>query len=141
MILYSFLIILFGFAACEESSSKAPIAQRSVENSTKQLMIQETDSAAVSCLQVCGLEARETVYSDCIGSGVDRQDCGISAREWYRECLENRCDETAIEIDNCRTSCRLDVKEEKQFCNSAEDKQSCLEEVRSSIRSCIDTCQ
>ena len=144
MIPTSFFLVFFGLTACQEVDSKETIdsttTTHSTENPKRQHVLQNLDSTA-SCLEVCGFEARGTVYADCINDGEDRQECGVSARSWYRECLETRCGEAAIEFDNCRTSCRIDQKEEKYNCNFVEDKQDCLEGVRSTIRSCIDTCQ
>ena len=50
---------------------------------------------------------------NCIDDGEDQQDCGRSARSWYRECLESRCDQATIDLDNCRTSCRIDKRKKK----------------------------
>ena len=144
MISTSFFFFFLGLSACEETPNKvnptSNISSHSVENATLRLLQQDTDVDA-TCLEVCGFEARGTVYANCIDDGEDQQECGISARSWYRECLESRCDQAAIDLDDCRTSCRIDKKDEKDNCNFADDKQNCLKEVRSSIHSCIDTCQ
>ena len=144
MILISFFLVVLGLTACEEVDSKETInsttTTHSIENPKREHVLQNLDSAA-SCLEVCGFEARGTVYADCIDDGENQQECATSARSWYRECLESRCGEEAVAFDNCRTSCRIDHKEEKYNCNFAENQQNCLEEVKSTIRSCVDTCQ
>ena len=91
-----------------------------------------------SCLENCGYEARGTIYASCLEMGDTQQNCGSSARVWYRECLESRCDESAVQQDDCRTDCRLQAKENLQQC--AADDNECTRHIRTLMRTCVDEC-
>ena len=138
------LFFFIGLTGCEEASKEnttSSIIQNTSESSGRQLLSQSPAENA-SCLDVCGHEARGTIYSDCISANEDQRECGIEARAWYRECLESRCDDRAIQIDDCRTSCRVNSKEERLQCsNKTTEEQTCLRQVKSDMRTCIDSCQ
>ena len=98
----------------------------------------EPDEEA-SCLEACGYEARGTIYASCLEDGTMQQECGHSARVWYRECLQTRCEESAVQLDDCRTDCRINSKEQIAQC-STNDKE-CKNQIRTVMRTCIDECE
>lgn len=101
----------------------------------------ESVSDEASCLEVCGHEARGMMYDSCLETGETQKECGRSARVWYRECLQTRCEESAIQQDDCRTDCRINAKEQKQYCEQdSANEQECNSEIRSVMRTCIDDC-
>ena len=96
----------------------------------------------LTCLQQCGQDARGTIYSDCLDEGGDHQECGVTGRQWYRECLETKCDESAIQLDNCRTDCRVQTKEAHKKClDQGIDTEQCREQKIFSVQTCIDECE
>ena len=95
----------------------------------------------VSCLEQCGQEARATIYSDCLTAGGEQQECGSTGREWYRNCLQTRCDESALQQDDCRTECRSNAKNEFQQCRDAEEPEVCRTQLKDNKRECIAECK
>ena len=96
----------------------------------------------LTCMQQCGQEARGTVYADCLDEGGNRQECGTSGRQWYRECLETRCDEAAVQLDDCRTECRITAKQAHVQClDGGTEAETCREQKNLSVQSCIERCE
>jgi len=132
--------------ACEETyeanvTSTVP-PEESSETTPKRQLIQSNNPQELSCLKQCGAEARGTVYGDCIEAGEDQQECAVTGREWYRECLAERCGEAALQQDDCMVECRLSSKDEhKQCVAETEDPKICRENVRSKVRECIAECE
>ena len=136
------ILLCFSLTACRESeppqveddSSHTPARQRTAEN--------QHPAQELSCLEQCGQEARGTIYADCLAEGGDKQDCGSTGRQWYRECLETRCGAEAIQEDNCRTACRSHSKEEFHQCVENDgSKQEGRSQSRNNLQSCIAECQ
>ena len=92
-------------------------------------------------MKQCGQEARGTIFADCLEDGGERKECGTTGREWYRNCLETRCDESAVRIDDCRTECRMDSKKEYGECIKETDSQECRMQTKSSREECIAECE
>ena len=138
-ILISSLLLLY---ACEESSQHSATESSPVaaQNQTGEARI-ATAQADQSCLQTCGTEARAGVYSDCLEEGGEQQDCGASARVWYRECIESRCTEADIELDDCRTECRKSFKPAFEQCVAdTESETDCRTNTRATVKECIAKC-
>jgi hypothetical protein len=94
-----------------------------------------------SCMKQCGQEARGTVFADCLENGGAREECGSSGRAWYRTCLEERCDESALQIDDCKTDCRINAKIEATQCMDSEtDEKECRSARKESVQECITQC-
>ena len=138
-IILSFFLLLF---ACEEAPehSATTQAQPAAQERTGEARI-ATAQSAQSCLKTCGTEARGGVYSDCLEEGGAQQDCGTSARVWYRECIESRCTEADIELDDCRTDCRTSFKPAFEQCVAdTNDETECRTSTRASVKECIVEC-
>ena len=74
----------------EDNSQNPEVVQHSLENASDQ-------EVSATCKQECGLEARGIVFADCMDDGGVREECGSSARIWYKECLFSRCQESPQE--------------------------------------------
>ena len=136
----SLLICSMNLIGCEADVSEVSEHKETV--ATARPFTQSESNDAQSCLEACGAEARGTVYASCIETGETRQECGSSAREWYRDCLHTRCDESAIQQDDCRTDCRINVKDQIRECASdPTNEQECKSEIRTVMRTCIDECE
>ena len=94
-----------------------------------------------SCLQECGYQARSGLYTDCLENGGEQKECGATAREWYRDCLETECTEEEVQLDDCRTDCRLDAKRSFERCLPESDEQTCRSAKRSETDSCLAECE
>ena len=92
-------LITLSLAACKEVPPTNPAQEGSRETianeSLRQVSLSE-ESGDITCSEQCGLEARSGVYKECMADGGDRQDCGVTGREWYRECIASRCDASAV---------------------------------------------
>ena len=139
-ILLSSLLLL---CACEEASehSQSTEAQQiSVQDQTGESRI-ATAQADQSCLKTCGMEARSGVYSDCLGEGGEQRECGANARVWYRECIESRCTDADITLDDCRTDCRQSYKPAYEQCVAdTEDETTCQTTTRANVKECVAEC-
>jgi hypothetical protein len=95
-----------------------------------------------SCLKTCGVEARKGEYSACLDEGGLQQECGASARLWYRDCLEERCADDEIQLDDCKTDCRMDGAADRDRCQAEQgDVQQCMEGLKLGVRDCIAACK
>ena len=95
----------------------------------------------LSCLEECGQEARQVVYANCLEESGEQQNCAITGREWYRDCLVDLCDEAAVELDDCRTECRLSGKRDYGECVAqTEDSEGCRENRINTVQTCIAEC-
>lgn len=94
-----------------------------------------------SCMQECGMEARSGLYADCLENGGEQKECGRTAREWYRECLQTECTEEEIQLDDCRTDCRAQAKPSFEQCLTENDEQTCRSSKRIEIDSCLADCE
>jgi hypothetical protein len=74
-----------GLIACEEVPEQTKDQSDVVEQSNTRQLIQSNNDVdqELSCL-----EARGTIYADCLVECRDRQECGTEGRQWYRTCLE-----------------------------------------------------
>ena len=144
-----YLPFLFGFALTGFASGPADnnAAEKECSSSANHTSERRTASPAgedgeLSCLQQCGQEARGTVYAECLSQGGEKQTCGTTGRQWYRECLETRCDESAIQFDNCRTDCRINAKKEHHQCvEGGGEAQECRSKKDMEVRECISECE
>ncbi|MBM76369.1 MAG: hypothetical protein CMK59_13270 [Proteobacteria bacterium] len=146
--LFASAIMCFAFTGCaqapdqqnfealsEQPASETPLRQH-IQSNVEQ-PIEE-----LSCLEQCGKEARGTVYADCLTQGGEQQECGHQGRLWYRECLESRCGEEALQQDDCRIECRFNSKEQYAQCVSETgDSNDCRAQTGSNVRECIQECQ
>ena len=133
------------FIGCKhvEPSSDGSLRAELAAESQRQLTAstEQNEASSLSCLEQCGQEARGTVYADCMAEGGERQDCGSTGREWYRTCLETRCDESAIQLDDCRTECRINTKKEYTQCVSdSNEPQECRLKLKEDRQACIAEC-
>jgi hypothetical protein len=98
--------------------------------------------AGQTCLQTCGIEARSGVYTECVSDGGVKQECGVAARVWYRECIESECSEADIQLDTCRTDCRTSGAAAREACAAdAEDAEACTLDVRAKAKECVADCE
>ena len=142
-------LVLFHLTGCKAAQEQSTVAPLSAEVSEEGRTLRQTMASSsqqpdgeLSCLQQCGREARGTVYADCLSEGGERETCGATGREWYRSCLEERCDEAAIQLDDCRTACRITAKEAHVACvSNAEEPEVCQTEKGNNIRTCIAECE
>tara|TARA_B100000683_G_C12325126_1_gene488149 strand:- start:271 stop:660 length:390 start_codon:yes stop_codon:yes gene_type:complete len=126
-------------AACASKTPEVSDNQETVITSRTFTQANLDDEA--TCLERCGYEARGTMYSSCLETGETQQECGSSARLWYRECLQTRCDESALQLDDCRTDCRINAKEQVQQCDvDSIEESECKIQIQSVMRTCIDEC-
>jgi len=101
-----------------------------------------TAPAGQTCLKTCGIEARSGVYSECLSDGGVKQECGASARVWYRECIESQCSEAEVQLDSCRTDCRTDGAAARAVCEAeSDDSEACTLDVRAKAKACVADCQ
>ena len=136
---YFSFICLIGLTACESDTPQVSKHQDTVTMARP--FTQTGASDEESCLEACGYEARGTIYASCMETGETRQECGSSARAWYRDCLQTRCDESAIQQDDCRTDCRINAKDQVQQCEFDSDSEhECKNQIRVLMRTCIDEC-
>ena len=142
------IVFFVGLTGCQEAANQNPTAADVSVESTEDGSLRRTapssdnPEVALSCLQQCGQEARGTVYADCLADGGVQQECGIQGRQWYRICLETRCDESAIQQDDCRTDCRLDSKEQYSLCvTETGEEQNCRKKTKGDVRACIAECE
>ena len=133
---------------CEEVENQKtdPSLQTDVSNQTKPLRqpIQNnnTSETELSCLQQCGQEARGTIYADCLAAGGEQQECATNGRQWYRNCLQTQCDEAAIKLDDCRTECRMNSKEDYHQCvTESNDTEACRSKRKTEVQECIAECE
>ena len=138
--LFSFAFICsICLTACESGTPEVSENQDTV--AVARPFTQTEASGAESCLEACGYEARGTIYASCMETGETRQECGTSARAWYRDCLQTRCDESAIQQDDCRTDCRINAKDQVQQCElDSDSEQECKSQIRALMRTCVDEC-
>lgn len=94
-----------------------------------------------SCMQECGYQARSGLYADCLANGGEQKDCGKTAREWYRDCLETECTEEEVQLDDCRTECRVEAKPRFEHCLTESDEQTCRDNKREGMDSCLADCE
>ena len=144
----SALTLLISMMACGTPPDSSTVETNVLVNANTEEVQTQTrqqvsnPDAELTCMQQCGQEARGTVYANCLDDGGDRKECGNTGRQWYRECLETRCDEAAVQLDNCRTDCRSDAKMEQVECteegNSIEE---CSESRKITVQTCIDECE
>lgn len=133
---FCFLSICFiVLSACAAQNSG--ISKDTVPNARS--FTQAGPDEEASCLEVCGNEARGTVYASCLETGEIQQECGHNARLWYRDCLQARCGESAIQLDDCRTDCRIDSKEQIAQCSINDTE--CKRQIRAVMHTCIDECE
>ena len=131
-------LLLASLAGCA-ASSVPPLEQPAGER--RLVEADEAGAADLSCAQVCGIEARSGAYADCLAAGGERQDCGSSARLWYRECLESRCAEADLLRDDCTMACRIDAAEEREACiEQTGEAASCRLRSREQVEDCIAAC-
>ena len=139
------IILCFTLTACSEAEQAQTPKTEELSNQTpaRQLTVENQDSPQdLSCLEQCGQEARGTIYTDCLTEGGDKLDCRTTGRQWYRECLETRCGEEALQQDNCRTDCRINAKEEIQQCIENDgSKEDCRLQIKTNVQSCIAECE
>ena len=142
------VLFLFSVMACEESTDQSLLSistEESIENTSARQMIHSksnSENKELSCLQLCGQQARSTIYSACLSDGGEQQKCASTGRQWYRECLETQCDESAIQEDDCKTVCRLNKKEQYQLCVSeTEQPEECRSTVGEEVRTCVLDCE
>ncbi len=122
-------------ALSEQPASEMPLRQQIQPNV-------EQPNEELSCLEECGMEARGTIYANCLTQGGEQQECGHQGRLWYRECLESRCDEDALRQDDCRIQCRLNSKETYEQClEETESEQDCRIQKGDDVRQCIAECE
>ena len=142
------LCLSFALISCEEASQNTLSEEgNAASTEEKQLLRQPVASSGddveeeLSCLQKCGQEARSVVYANCLENLSEQQECATIGREWYRDCLVDRCDESAIQLDNCRTECRINGKKEQSECvaesNAPED---CRTNRIATVETCIAEC-
>ena len=149
MRLCAFTSILFALMACGTPPDSSTVETNDVVNAassnTEDVQIRRqlvsNSGGELTCMQQCGQEARGTVYVECLEDGGDREECGHSGRQWYRECLETRCGEAAVEFDDCRTDCRAEAKPNFEQCLSESDEQTCRSAKREEIDSCLSDCE
>ena len=98
------ILLCTSIIACEEVPEQGVSAtvnvEENMENPPVRQLVQSNNPEELSCLKQCGAEARGTVYGDCIAAGEDQQECAVNGREWYRECLAERCGEAALQQDD-----------------------------------------
>ena len=112
-----------------------------IQTQTRRQEISNPDEE-LTCMQQCGQEARGTVYADCLDDGGNREECGTTGRQWYRECLENNCDESAVQLDNCRTDCRTEGKSAQVECIAEDNSEiDCIQNRKIAVKTCIDECE
>ena len=138
------LFIGLQLTACKEAPPLNAAQEATREVTATQPLRQAqpiSDGDTLTCSQQCGAEARGTVYADCMADGGERQTCGSTGRDWYRECLESRCDASAIVRDDCRTDCRINGKQEEDNCTSETGNlQECRDKRITSVDECIAVC-
>ena len=137
-----FASVLFFVSACSEVPNDDSIERIEpvAEHRTGESRIQLTQ-VGDSCLQECGHQARSGLYTDCLTNGGEQQECGQTAREWYRECLQTECSEEEIQLDDCRTACRVEAKPSFEQCLTSGDEKTCRAGKREEIRSCLLDCE
>ena len=89
-----------GIACAEmpEAKSVEQSASITAESRTGQGRI-ELAQAGESCLQEFGM-ARLGLYTDCLANGGEQKECGATAREWYRNCLQTECTQEEVQSDD-----------------------------------------
>ena len=139
-----FLInLLFATMACAQMPESNTIEQTesvAAESQTGQRRI-ELAQTGESCMQDCGYQARSGLYADCLANGGEQKECGKTAREWYRECLQTECSEEEVQLDDCRTDCRAQAKPSFEQCLTENDEQTCRSSKREEIDSCLADCE
>ena len=135
--------VFFTMTACAqmpEANTVDKTESVTVETRTGQSRI-ELAQAGASCMQECGMEARSGLYADCLENGGEQKECGRTAREWYRECLQTECTEEEVQLDDCRTDCRAEAKPSFEQCLTESDEQTCRSAKRAEIDSCLADCE
>ena len=144
----SAIILISLLTGCKEASevnaatppplSSETSAEKRTLSSAAEL---EAEQGDLTCLQQCGIEARSEVYADCLAEGGAQEACGLDGRTWYRSCLESRCDEAALQLDDCKTECRVTAKSSHAQClEEGEKAEACQTQKGISVRSCIADC-
>jgi len=141
------ILLCLSFSGCAEAEQAAlqPQQAETTQNSSLRQEIQASNQNSeqeLSCLQQCGQEARGTVYADCLAEGGNKKDCGVNGRQWYRECLETRCGDEAIQFDDCRTDCRINAKKDFAQClEKTGSKLDCRGNKKEEVQACIAACE
>ena len=149
---FSTLTLFISIIACGTPPDSNTIENNDVVNATNvnaeeiqtQTRRQQSSNPEedLTCMQQCGQKARGTVYADCLDDGGDRDECGSTGRQWYRECLETKCDEAAVQLDNCRTECRTDGKSSQVECIAEENSETeCIKIRKVTVKTCVDECE
>ena len=123
-------------AGCLTSSAHPPAAP-DVRQDGMARVAAAADGA--SCLETCGLEARRGAYADCLASGEDQVSCSVSARGWYRGCIESACSDAEVALDDCRFDCRSTGAAARDACAAA-DAGSCAADARAATKTCLAAC-
>ena len=135
-------LLMSGIACAQMPEGKSVEQPESItaESRTGQSRI-ELAQTGESCLQECGYQARSGLYTECLANGGEQKECGATAREWYRDCLETECTEEEVQLDDCRTDCRLDAKLGFERCLTESDEQTCRSAKRGEVDSCLAECE
>jgi hypothetical protein len=136
-------LLLVSLVGCVESAAQQGelTSRASLSDQDGERRIVDAGEGDLSCAQECGSEARSGSYADCIDAGGDRQDCGHSARGWYRECLESRCTEDDLIRDDCTMTCRIDAAADREACiEQGGDTAPCQVSSQALAQECIDDC-
>ena len=128
------LFIFWLFTGCEDT---APPLQNPIKTGVSRLNDVHSDE---SCLKSCGIEARNGLYSECLEDGGEQKECGSHARTWYKDCLESRCSAAEIQLDDCRTKCRIRSKADYEQCLSENRDTECRKSMRKNTSQCLDLC-
>ncbi|MEC7947060.1 MAG: hypothetical protein VX265_05795 [Myxococcota bacterium] len=94
-----------------------------------------------SCLRTCGVDARAGAYTDCLSSGKDQAACATSARVWYRDCIESRCTDAEVRLDDCRFACRAAGASAVDACEGhGAEADRCAVDARAETKACVAAC-
>ena len=136
-----FLGLFVGFllAGCSTSSAQTPSDDAARQDGLARVAAADTEGG--SCLESCGLEARSGVYTDCLAQDKAQRACGKAARGWYRECIESRCSDDELRIDDCRVECRTTGAAARKVCVADDpDAESCQTDARAATKACVEAC-
>lgn len=115
------------------SNARADIAERAGDA--------EAENEDTNCLRTCSTDARSGAYADCLAAGEAQSDCAGAARLWYVDCIEATCSDVALQIDACRTDCRLQSAREREACQpKGAAKEDCMHQATTTVRTCVAAC-
>ena len=142
----SIFALSLSLISCQEAANEGSTEELSSATTEQTQMLRQpvasssADDGELSCLEQCGQEARNVIYANCLEEG-EQQECATTGRQWYRDCLEDRCDESAIQLDDCRTECRINSKKEYGECIAeTESAEECKTDRKMSVQVCIAEC-